>query len=251
MNRNIKIIVSYDGTDFAGWQIQRNERTVQGVLERALRNLHGCRVRVTGAGRTDAGVHAAGQVANFCSTISSIPARKFLQAVNSHLPQDVRVLQSAEVETDFHARHCATGRVYRYRILTGVSAQACFSRYCWLVSHLPPTGVLNDMAHVFCGEHDFTSFAATGDSSSSFSRKIDYACFVEEGPEIVFYIKGNAFLWRMVRSILGSIVEIALKGGGPEDLRAILDSRDRRRAGATAPARGLFLHRVEYGIQKE
>jgi tRNA pseudouridine38-40 synthase len=245
--RNIKLIISYDGTEFSGWQVQREDRSVQGVLEDALADLHNRRVPIVGAGRTDSGVHAVGQVGNFRTDKDAIPDWKFRDALNARLPGDLRILRSERVPDDFHSRRDAVNRRYEYRFLEGSACPAHLVRYVWLVKRFPPIDALNDMASVLCGTHDFTTFAAAGDASESRIRRIEHAVVHTEGPGAVFKISGNAFLWRMVRSIVGTLVDLGLRGGDADAMRGILLSRDRDAAGPTAPAKGLFLTKVNYG----
>ena len=250
MRRNIKLVVSYDGTDYAGWQIQNSNPSIQGELQSALSNLHGSPVSVTGAGRTDSGVHARGQVCNFYTGMSGIPGVKFREALNSRLPGDIRILQSSEVSGDFHSRRDALERQYEYRLYHGKVLPAHEARYTWQLSRMPRLGILNDMASVVCGVHDFSTFTAAGDSSRSKIRCINHAVFLSDGPLILFRISGNAFLWRMVRSLLGTLIDLGIRGGTPEQMQGILESRNRNEAGPTAPPRGLFLSKVKYGPDK-
>jgi len=245
--RNIRLLVSYDGTDFAGWQVQIDQRSVQGVLEAAVLDLVGEEIRVTGAGRTDSGVHATGQVCNFRTQNTRIPEGKFRDALNARLPRDLRILSSDMVHDSFDSRRDARSRQYEYHIITGASGPAHMARFTWLVKNMPALTALNDMARVICGTHDFTTFAAAGDANKSTVRHINHAVFISSGPEILFRINGNAFLWRMVRSLLGTMIQTGLRGGGAEQMRAILETRNRESAGPTAPARGLFLTQVAYG----
>lgn len=247
MERNIKLLISYDGTNFAGWQKQRGFRTVQGVLEGALADLHKTPTVLVGAGRTDSGVHATGQVGNFYSPNESIEAKKFSAAINARLPGDVRVLLSNAVSEDFHSKRDARSRQYVYWIVNSLLGTAHMSRYAWFISRLPSLVALNEMARVICGSHDFTSFTAVGDVSKSRIRCINHAVFLTKGPMLLFQIDGNAFLWKMVRSLLGTMVDLALHGGGGKEMREIMDSKNRDAAGPTAPARGLFLTKVDYG----
>ena len=247
MSRNIKLTISYDGTDFSGWQVQAAERSVQGVLEEALGDLHGHPVSLIGAGRTDSGVHAVGQVGNFRTDKDGIPDWKFRDAVNARLPGDVRILRSERVSDDFHARRDAVNRRYEYRLLEGIAAPAHLSRYAWLVKRFPPLPALNSMARAVCGTHDFTTFAAAGDASESRVRRIEHAAFLSDGRFVVFRISGNAFLWRMVRSLVGTLIDLGQRGGDEDAMRGILQSRNRDAAGPTAPPRGLFLTKVSYG----
>ena len=247
MKRNIKLVVSYDGTDFCGWQVQKNGRTVQGEIEKALKQIHGTDCRLTGSGRTDSGVHANGQVANFY-TEKDIPAQKYLYALNSLLPQDVRVMESCETDIDFHSRFDAKVRVYRYYIKTGI-CEPRHSKYCWRVRGNPDIQRLNRIIAPLAGVHDFTTFTAAGDPSNSKVRELYSAVFTMDGQFIVFKIAGNAFLWKMVRSIVGTVLQLESQSGSSEEMKNILNSMDREQAGATAPAHGLFLDRVLYEEQ--
>lgn len=247
MRRNIALMLSYDGTDFAGWQVQKGERTVQGVVEEALGELHGEPVKLIGAGRTDSGVHAGGQVGNFRTSMDSVPAERFRDALNARLPPDIRIRSSTLVSDNFHARRDARARCYEYRMMGGMTGPADRGRFTWLVRRIPPLGILNDMAGVICGTHDFTAFTAAGDASPHRIRDVYHARFLGHGPLTLFRIRGNAFLWRMVRSLLGTMINLASRGGGEQAMRDILESRDRDAAGPTAPPRGLFLTRVDYG----
>ncbi len=247
MRRNIKLVISYDGTDFAGWQVQKQDRSVQGVIQEALADLHGLPISLTGAGRTDSGVHATGQVGNFYTEKAGIPGPKFREALNSRLPVDVRILSSVEVPESFHSRRNAIERQYEYHLMGAAAAPAHLSRYLWLLRKIPSIKVLNEIASVICGTHDFTTFTAAGDASESRVRCINHAVFLSEGPLTIFRINGNAFLWRMVRSLLGTMIDIGSRGGGARQMQGILNSRNRNEAGPTAPALGLFLTKVKYG----
>ncbi len=249
MNRNIRLVISYDGTDFSGWQIQNSHRSVQGEIQKALEDLHGVPVTLTGSGRTDAGVHAVGQVANFYTEMDSVPSDRFREALNSRLPKDVRILYSDEVSKDFHSRRDAVLRCYEYNLMDGFVVPVHLAPYTWAVKEMPPLVLLNSMALELCGTHNFATFTAAGDASSSYVRDIQQAVFMGRGDLTVFRITGNAFLWKMVRSILGTLIDLARRGGSAEDIRRILNSEDRSNAGPTAPARGLFLTKVFYGNQ--
>lgn len=245
-SRNIRLRLSYDGTDFAGWQIQAKDRSVQGVLQEVLSELLDEKTVLTGAGRTDAGVHAIGQVANFFTENRSIPAERFREALNGKLPMDIRVLESAEVGEKFHSRRDARLRHYGYYLVDGPVGPAHVSRYSWVVRPRPPVRLLDAMASVLPGTHDFATFAAAGDVSESKVRRVEHAVFRREGPFTVFRIAGNAFLWRMVRSLVGTMVDLAVKKRSPDALAKVLESRDRFAAGPTAPPQGLFLEKVIY-----
>ena len=254
---NILLTVSYDGTDFCGWQRQDASksvpemRTVQGEIEKALEKLLKTKVDLQGSGRTDSGVHAFGQVANFISPIDSIPAANYVRALNSFLPQDVRVNESREVAMDFSSRFNATSRTYRYFILPERVPYASETRFVWSVPHRPNVDVLDQMAHVMKGEMDFATFTAAGDQSISTHRYVDDARFYMDGDKIVFQIQANAFLWKMVRSLTGTLIQMEKNGLGPEDFRRVLESHDRKQAGITAPPTGLFLYRVDFdGVRR-
>jgi tRNA pseudouridine38-40 synthase len=244
--RNIKLTLAYDGSDFCGWQIQNEDRTVQGALQHALEKMHGHPVRITAAGRTDSGVHATGQVANFSTELDSIPASRFRDAINSYLPQDVRVLASEEVPARFHARRSARLRVYSYYILSAPVCPPHMRKYChWTRRRLDMTR-LNQMASLLEGEHDFTSFSARGDRNTSKVRQVSSSSFHAEGSFLVYTIAASSFLWKMVRTVMGTFLMLEDAGQGAEEFRRILEARSRFEAGETAPARGLFLERVVY-----
>lgn len=247
MRRNIKIVISYDGTDYAGWQVQSNDPSIQGAIETALSDLHGVPVSLTGAGRTDSGVHASGQVGNFNTDKDNIPGEKFRDALNARLPGDIRILSSIEVPEFFHSRRDAVERQYEYRMFDGGICPAHMKRFTWQLRRLPPLKDLNEIASVICGTHDFSTFSAAGDVSRSKIRRINHAVFISDGPVTLFRINGNAFLWRMVRSLLGTMIDLGIRGGGAEGMRGILESRNRLNAGPTAKAHGLFLTKVKYG----
>jgi tRNA pseudouridine38-40 synthase len=243
--RNLKVILSYDGSDFCGWQIQVRERTVQGVVEEALGRLHDHPVRVNAAGRTDSGVHAHGQVISFESD-STVPDDRLVRAMNSGLPRDVRAVRAHVVTDDFHARYSARRRIYKYYILPARFSDPFARRYCLTVKRELDLQKLNRYAGKIIGAHDFTTFAAAGDASESMTRDVFSSLFYAEGRFIVFKIEGNAFLWKMVRSLIGTILGLDGDGKPPEYFAEILQRCDRGLAGETAPAKGLFLHRVIY-----
>ncbi|GHV39457.1 tRNA pseudouridine synthase A [Spirochaetia bacterium] len=268
--RNIKLLIAYDGTDFSGWQRQSEEslwlsslkqfcrgqnctkqmRTVQGVIETALERIHKEKVNLCGSGRTDAGVHAAGQVANFYTTIHSIPADRFVPALNSLLPQEVRILEAAETLPDFHARFDAKMRTYRYQLICGRHALPQEGRYALQLWRHPRLDVLNDYGRLLLGERDCSLFASPRDSSKSRSRYISQAHFFIQGDMLIFEISANAFLWKMVRSVLGTLLYYEERGIPAEQLKAAIEAGDRKLAGPTAPAQGLFLWKIEYYREK-
>ena len=249
--RAIKLVISYDGTDYGGWQRQKNARSIQEELEKALASMHGHPVRLTGAGRTDAGVHAMGQVAGFFTDIASIPSGKFLPALNRLLPRDIRILQATDAPDGFHARFDASFRAYRYFIMPDGLQDAFSQRFAWCIGRQPSLSKLNAMASVLPGEHDFTSFSSAKDASPSKCRYLRDASFSTDGMNIVFHVSANAFLWRMVRSLVGTMLFLEPQASDSREasamMRSILDARDRKKAGPTAPPFGLFLWNVEYG----
>lgn len=245
----MRVTVAYDGTDFAGWQIQDAQRTVQGVLEGALARMHGHRVRVTAAGRTDAGVHALGQVASFRTGIDSLTPAVLPRALNSFLPGDVRVIDAAGAADRFDARRSALLRVYRYQLLPGRQLPH-LRRYTHWVRRALRLQALNRMAAAIVGEHDFTAFAAAGASGAAV-RRVEQASFFAEGPLIVFRIAARSFLWKMVRSLVGAMLALEAECGADAAapgarMAELLAEPRRERVGQTAPAWGLFLDRVWY-----
>lgn len=249
--QNILLTISYDGTDFCGWQKQTkagNEtyRTVQGEIEAALQKLLKRKTELVGSGRTDSGVHAAGQIANFSSTIKNMEAENYIQALNSMLPKDVRIVNAEKVALNFNARFSSKSRTYRYFCNTQEFTLAHLTRYTWNIRYMPHLLTLNKMAQILQGEIDFTTFAASGDMSLRKSRYVEKAFFFMQNEMLVFEITANAFLWRMVRSLVGTMIELEKKGGTEREFAEILHACDRKKVGFTAPAQGLFLWKVSY-----
>ena len=245
--RNIRLLLAYDGTDFSGWQRQApGTRTVQGVIEKALEKLHKRRITLNGSGRTDTGVHAAAQIANFYTNISNMEARRFVPALNSLLPMDVRILKAEETRHEFHARFDAIQRTYRYYFIINRAALPWELRYAWHLKRSPDPEKLNEYAALFQGEMDCTAFAVPGDKSKSRFRYIKNARFFFESDRMVFEITANAFLWKMVRSIAGTLIHYEEKGLDCEHLRKVIVSKNRSLTGPTAPPEGLFLWKVEF-----
>jgi tRNA pseudouridine38-40 synthase len=254
--RNIRLVIAYDGTDFHGWQRQPQVSTVQEILEERLARIVGKSVKLSGSGRTDAGVHAAGQVANF-QTDCFIPAKSLVVALNNGLPPTVRIRKAQEVPRTFHARYDARSKTYRYRIL---QAPICPPFLCRFVHHYPYPLDLRRMAKAarhFEGEHDFTSFAGAGHAAGSGQpaeqeasnvRQIFHSRLARRKgiPLLAYEVCGSGFLHHMVRNIAGTLIEVGRGKLAPDDIVAILEARDRGRAGPTAPARGLCLVKVEY-----
>ena len=250
--RRFRLDLAYDGTRFEGWQSQTGPghtkgplrgRTVQAELEAVLSRIVKAPVGVVGAGRTDSGVHARGQTAHF-DAMTRMDGGQFLKALNALLPDDIRATACAEADPSFHARFSALARVYHYCIVPAPSLLPWEMPYCHRVETLPPLPVLNSMAALLYGELDFSAFAHAQETGSK-HRFIYHASFFPQGDRVIFQIAGNAFLWRMVRSLVGTMLEFGAKGI-PHEFGAVLASGDRRRAGATAPGNGLFLHKVIY-----
>ncbi len=245
--RNLKLVLQYDGTDFHGWQIQPKLPTVQGLVTNCLNKITGEHVQVHGSGRTDAGVHALGQVCNFL-THSSIPVSNLQKALNSLFPPSVRVLEVGEVPMVFHSRRDAVGKHYRYRILT--------SRWCSpfafrFVHHCPQAidfETLSAAAGLIVGEHDFTSFCDADSEAGSKVRRVTSSFFVFDSKRdlIEYTVCANGFLHHMVRNLVGTFMEVGKGRRALSSVEAILNVRNRSAAGPTAPAKGLFLVSVCY-----
>ena len=244
--RNIRLLVAYDGTDFSGWQRQAGVRTVQGELENALKKIHKHPVAVTGSGRTDAGVHARAQCANFYSGIASMKAERFVPALNSLLPHDIRVLKAEEAPEAFHARFDALSRTYRYYFIQGRSALPMEMRYAFRIWRQLDISLLNNYCRFLKGEFDCTVFASANDKSKSRYRYIFHAFFFNEAEKMVFEIKANAFLWKMVRSIAGTLLFYEEKNTSPNNFFNVITSGKRNLAGPTLPPQGLTLWNIEY-----
>ena len=245
--RKIRLTISYDGTEFWGWQRQKRGRTVQGVIEHALQRMHQADVSVVGAGRTDSGVHATGQVAHFLSDIESIPDWRFRDALNYYLPLDVRIVASEVADTEFDARRSACARLYCYNLYCGRVVLPEYRRYCMHLRRTPDLERLNEIVSTLRGVHDFSSFCVRRDGHQNRTRRVHFCRFQICGQFLVLRICANAFLWKMVRNIVGTALEIESQHAGKGEIERILHSRDRALAGATAPASGLFLRRVFYG----
>jgi tRNA pseudouridine38-40 synthase len=249
--RNLKLIVSYDGSEFAGWQVQPNAASVQGTLATAIGRITGEKVLPQGSGRTDAGVHALAQVVTFV-TESSVPTANFVKALNDLLPPSVRVLEVEEAPTDFHARKSAVAKTYRYRIYRGAICPPFLARYVWHYPYPLDESAMERAAALVEGEHDFTSFAAVDPERGSEDwpatnvRRIFSSHWERSRDEFVYMVKGNGFLHHMVRNLVGTFILVAKGTLQPDDLVRILSARNRSAAGATAPAGGLYLVNVEY-----
>ncbi len=247
VERNIKLVIAYDGTDFHGWQKQPGMRTVQGIIEDVAQRVMGETVLLRGSGRTDAGVHALGQVANFRSR-SSMPAANVGRAIGSRLPDDVSILHSQEVHADFDATISATSKLYRYRVFNaaGRSPTPAQTRYCLNFWHALDLDRLRAAAAQFVGEHDFSSMANAGCVRETMVRSVLRCDVHRRFDEIRFDVQGTGFLYNQVRIMVGTLLEIG-RGHWPVERAAeILASRDRSQAGPTVLPVGLCLQWVEY-----
>ena len=249
--RNLKLILAYDGSEFAGWQVQPDAVTIQGTLASAIARITGETLLPQGSGRTDAGVHALAQVVTF-PTESFVPTVNFGKALNDILPASVRVLQVEEAAADFHARKSARGKTYRYRIYRAAICPPFLSRYVWHYPYPLDVQAMARAAGLVEGEHDFTSFAAVDPEREregvplSNQRRIFSSKWELKGDEFVYTVKGSGFLHHMVRNLVGTFILVGKGTLQLGDLTRILQARNRSAAGATAPASGLYLVNVEY-----
>ena len=280
--KRVKLIVAYDGTNYHGWQVQPNAKTIEGELNRVLTQLTGEKIQVTGASRTDAGVHALGNVAVF-DTVSKIPAEKFSYALNQRLPEDIVIQSSLQVADDFHPRHCDCRKTYEYDILNRTFPLPAYRNTAYFLYGDLDLDAMRKACQAFLGEHDFASFCAAGAQVQTTVRTI-YSLEVLEQPLAVtgrgskpasevtgadpicqptetaaveqsqrsperlmtIRVRGNGFLYNMVRIIAGTLVEVGRGHIRPEEIEGIIAACDRAKAGPTAPARGLRLVEIKY-----
>lgn len=244
--RNIKLVIAYDGTDYKGWQIQTAGPTIQGVIEDKLGMILNQKTRVIGSGRTDAGVHALNQVAHFM-THSKIELESLKRGLNSLLPPDIVVKELGVADADFHARYSAKSRVYKYLVWRGDVFSPFYKRFSWQVRHQLDLEGMRKAAECLVGFHDFASFQGTGSASRTSEREMmTFAIRGRAGGWMVTTIEASAFLRHMVRNIMGTLIEVGKGRMTVGEFRDIFESKDRRRAGMTAPPQGLFLSRVKY-----
>jgi tRNA pseudouridine38-40 synthase len=258
--RNLKLILTYDGSEFSGWQVQPDAETIQGTLASAIGRLTGEKVLPQGSGRTDAGVHALAQVATF-STQSPIPADNLVKALNDILPASIRVVEATEVPPGFHARRSARAKTYRYHVYRGPICSPFLARYVWHYPFPLDEDAMRQAASLIVGEHDFTSFAAVdpersvssnqdsgerAEGQASNVRQILSSSWERKGDEFIYTVRGSGFLHHMVRNLVGTFLLVGKATLTCADISRILAARDRSAAGATAPASGLYLVSVEY-----
>ena len=241
----VKLVVAYEGTNYCGWQVQPNGITIEEVLNRELSRLLGESITVTGASRTDAGVHSLGNVAVF-DTNTRMPAEKISYALNRSLPEDIVVQESSEVPQDFHPRFAKSTKTYEYRILNARFRQP-LERRTSLFYHYPlDEQLMQQAADYLVGEHDFTSFSSVHAQTNSFVRTIYDLTVKRQGEMITIRVTGNGFLYNMVRIIAGTLLQVGVGSRPPEEMAQILSGRDRELAGPTAPAHGLTMIGIRY-----
>jgi tRNA pseudouridine38-40 synthase len=243
---NWKLLLAYDGTEFHGWQVQPDQATVQGTLRDALARITGEEVLPQGSGRTDAGVHALGQVASF-ALAAPIPEANLVRALNRTLPASIRVLSAHRMASDFHARHSALAKTYEYRIFRGEICPPWLARYVYALNAPLDVEAMQGAAERVLGVHDFTSFAASESDSLDHVRCLHASEWVQDPGQLLLYrVRGNGFLHHMVRNLVGTFLEVGRGNLEAGAIPSILEARSRERAGPTAPARGLFLVSVDY-----
>ncbi len=244
--RNIKLLIEYDGTNYLGWQVQAKGLTIQGMIEEKLKLLTGEGVRLIGSGRTDSGAHAFGQVAHF-KVQNRMDAGTIQKAINSLLPPDIVIKKVEEVEESFHARKSCISKVYEYRILNTPIRSVFHRGYAWHIPQKLDWEEVKKATQKLVGEHDFSSFRSTGTPTKTAVRKVFRAEWKRGKDGLLrFEIEATGFLKQMVRAIVGTLVEVGKGKIDADAFRRILESKDRKEAGPTAPAHGLFLKEVKY-----
>jgi len=245
MLKNFKLTIEYDGSAYYGWQRQSHHPTIQGTIEQVLKQITQTKVTLIGSGRTDAGVHALGQIANFhCDT--KLTAKTFMAGLNSLLPDDIVIKDCCEIDNDFHARYHVKNKTYTYRILNRKVPSAIYRKYAWYISKPLNPVLMGSAAEHLIGTHDFKTFEGSGSPRMNTLRSVQAAIIKEEEDILAFKITANGFLKFMVRNIVGTLVEVGMGKRNPDDIKIILQSKDRKCAGATAPPHGLFLISIEY-----
>lgn len=243
--KRVMLTVAYDGTAYHGWQIQPNGETIEGILNRCLSETLGEKIEVIGASRTDSGVHAMGNIAVF-DTDSPIPADKISYALNQRLPEDIKIQKSEEVASDFHPRHCESRKTYEYRIYCApfpMPVKRLYAHYTYIPMDVER---MRRGALYLVGKHDFKSFCSAEAQVETTVRQVDSVEVVQEGQEIVIRVAGRGFLYNMVRIIAGTLMEVGRGHIAPEEVKTILEAKDRQAAGPTAPACGLTLVKYEF-----
>ena len=243
--KRIKLTIAYDGTNYCGWQIQPNGITVEEVLNKALQKLTGEPIQVIGASRTDSGVHALGNVAVFDSE-TTIPPERIMMALNQRLPEDIVITRSEEAAPDFHPRYCDCTKTYEYHIINTRIPEPTKRLTNYFVSYELNLDHMREAASYLIGEHDFVSFCNVRTDVENTVRTITALDILQNGNEITIRITGNGFLYNMVRIIVGTLIRVGRGFYGPEKVKEILEAKDRKAAGVTAPAHGLMLKEIQY-----
>ncbi|MBI5778884.1 MAG: tRNA pseudouridine(38-40) synthase TruA [Planctomycetes bacterium] len=243
--RNIKLAIEYDGTNYCGWQIQQNAKAVQDVITEALTKITGHKITLYGASRTDSGVHAKGQAANF-RTRSRMTPQQFIKALNSNLPDDIAIRAAKEVPKSFNSMYDAKSKDYRYTILNSFIRSVLDRNFYYFAPYRISLARMKKAARYLVGRHDFRAFASKSSAKENCIRKIYSIKIVKKNEYVYVDIKGNGFLYNMVRTIVGTLLLVAQGKIKPESIREILNSQERKKAGPTAPAKGLCLIKVNY-----
>jgi len=243
--RNIRLLIEYEGTHYAGWQWQKNDRTIQETLSKAIGQIVQEPIKIYGASRTDAGVHALGQVANF-KTTSNIPGERLLHAINFYLPHDITVKDAAEVTESFHAQYGAKSKAYQYTLLNDWIRTSLNWDFCHVCGFQLDMGKMIAASMYIIGTHDFTSFTTKAGCEKHRIRTVKNLDIIKEGKYIYFTVEADGFLYNMVRTIVGTLIEVGRGKITAERVKDILDARNRNLAGPTAPAKGLCLIEVKY-----
>ncbi|NMM63534.1 tRNA pseudouridine(38-40) synthase TruA [Clostridium sp. P21] len=245
LTKNIKLLIEYDGTNYCGWQRQNNGESIQQKIEEAIENVTGVFSKVIGSSRTDAGVHAKGFVCNFF-TENSIPPNNFKRALNAFLPEDIVVVESKEVDKEFHSRYNSIGKRYVYTVVNGSNRPAIERNYVYYFNKTLDIERMRKASKYFLGTHDFSAFKKQGSSVKTSVRTIKELTIDKDGKYIRFSITGDGFLYNMVRIIVGTLLDVGVSKFNPEDIEKIITSKNRANAGKSVPACGLILEEVFY-----
>lgn len=245
MKRNFKLVLMYDGTRYHGWERKVGQDTIQGRLENVCSRMTGEPVEIIGAGRTDAGVHAKGMVANV-QLSTDMQEKQLKNELNAHLPDDIAVLELKEASPRFHARYRAVGKTYRYTCYVGEEKPVFDRKFVTVLESMPNVEQMRQAAELLTGQHDFKSFCGNPKMKKSTVRTVDKIIITQKGGYLTFTVHGDGFLQHMVRIIVGTLLEVGFGKRSPESMTALLDAQSRREAGFTAPAQGLCLLSVDY-----
>lgn len=244
--RNVRLLIEYDGTDYAGWQWQKNDRTIQETLSKAIGQVIQEPIKLYGASRTDAGVHAQGQVANF-KTTSDIPSEQLLHAINFYLPHDITIKNAADTTESFHAQYGAKSKVYQYTLFNDWIRTSLNRNFCLVCGFRLDIDKMIEATKAIIGTHDFTSFTTKARCEKHRIRTVKKLDIIKEEPYIYFTVEADGFLYNMVRTMVGTLIEVGRGKFTAERVKDILDAKNRGLSGPTAPAKGLCLIEVNYG----